>query len=237
MAGRPNKLVFETALARLKDQIENGIINDLIAVEEAIFLLNALDPHCDSINEAGFGHLVSVFQRLLSDQIFVVLPRVFEPEKAFDLRSLPAVIKLLHAAGEQIPIRDRDGLRGRLLMAGLHVPAMDDCDASITRSWTAQCRKTIKTMSRQLAALKTIRDKRIAHHEQVGLIEGQEWAPLLRAVEYAKQVMAIVDHGYLSGSYIEADGSYPLTEDARRTGRSMIRLLQRAGLTNTPAVG
>lgn len=85
-------------------------------------------------------------------------------------------------------------------------------------------------MSQALDSVKNIRDKRIAHDENVAVerLPRVTWLELNKLLDYAKSFIGAIGWGYLSTAYVYNDGSYALSCDAQRTSSAMRRLLKRA---------
>jgi len=85
------------------------------------------------------------------------------------------------------------------------------------------------------AAIKTIRDKVIAHHElvDVATLPTATYAEIDELIEFAKNFVAMVGRAYTSVVYDGADGRYSLTSDAERSTVCLKRLLSAAGVSLT----
>ena len=87
-------------------------------------------------------------------------------------------------------------------------------------------------MSKSLNALKTARNKVIAHSEAIltSDLPRTTWDEIEQLIDYAKEFLGIVGIGYLSIAYEDDNGNHFLSSDAKRTTRAMERLLQKAGI-------
>lgn len=82
-----------------------------------------------------------------------------------------------------------------------------------------------------MKAIKSIRDKRLAHDESIdeSKISVIMWQELDNLVELAKSILGIIGNHYL-GSLYEINGKYTLSEDALIESRSLVRLFRQAGI-------
>jgi HEPN domain-containing protein len=85
-------------------------------------------------------------------------------------------------------------------------------------------------------AVKTIRDKVIAHRERIdeNALPRATYAQIEELVEFAKDVTTAVGHGYTGVGYRTDSDEYHLTSDAERALRSLKRLLAAAGVALKP---
>ncbi len=84
--------------------------------------------------------------------------------------------------------------------------------------------------SDSLRALKTLRDKKIGHPENIDIedIEKTTWENAERLLELPRSVAGIVGDAYLSTAYWDDEGRYMCSTDGSRVGRAMQRLIKAA---------
>ena len=92
-------------------------------------------------------------------------------------------------------------------------------------------------LAEALVALKTHRDKRIAHPEvtKKGALPDRVWGTLSELVDYAKKFLEVTHGTYLDVYHKPDDDDYFVTQDAKRIGYSLVRLLQLAEIAAEPA--
>jgi hypothetical protein len=83
-----------------------------------------------------------------------------------------------------------------------------------------------------LTALKTLRDKVVAHSEAVDLEELPKptYADIDRVVALARGFVGAVAFAYLTVGYEDDSGSSSISFDAERATHSLRRLLERSGV-------
>lgn len=84
-----------------------------------------------------------------------------------------------------------------------------------------------------LETVKNIRDKFLAHHEDVELdaMRKPTYAEFDALMQFAREFVSAVGFGYFSIVYTDDSGTYGLDSDATRSMRSLRRMLNRFGVT------
>jgi hypothetical protein len=77
-----------------------------------------------------------------------------------------------------------------------------------------------------LYALKTLRDKAVAHNEQIEPVAGPTWTGLQNLVAHAKSLVGILGWAWIGTAY-DMSGKFTLTDDATRPKRAFDRLLEK----------
>ena len=92
--------------------------------------------------------------------------------------------------------------------------------------------ETTEKLANTEAALRTARNKQIAHHEEISVEElpRATWGEIPPLLDVAKQSLGIIGSAYFSTAYTVDDGRYLLTSDAEGAGRALNRLFREAGL-------
>jgi hypothetical protein len=92
--------------------------------------------------------------------------------------------------------------------------------------------KQYRTTLPNVATVREIRDKVIAHNEYIErqALPSLTWGEALRLVEYSKNFIAIIGEGYLNVSFGSDSYEYSPTVAAKRPARALTRLLRSAGI-------
>lgn len=212
-----------------------GIVHDIFDAEESRSIIVFIGEHAEAINTKAFGAFFGEMQRLLGHTLILAISRMYEREgKRYRLRSIPAAIKYLDAHAPELPVIDRTAIVRCLTKLGYKTPGGDSgCDPAMTRALASTLGARHKVLQRAAGhAVKTTRDKVIAHHELVDAqaLPKATYAQLDELLEFAKDVATVVGHAYTSIVYRPDSGEYSLTSDAERSTRSLRRLLIRAGV-------
>lgn len=228
------------AKAILDDLVSEGAALDVYEADQARRLLEELDRFVEPINQSGTGkHFAANLQGILQRELVLALSRLYEPySDRHPGRSLRALIRHIRTHAAMLRVGHRESVINLLSVRGEPRAAtgvLSDVDLSIRLSdlLDAQLPRPDATSGRPLdaalALLKTVRDKRIAHRDQVSrsvlLIPG--WDHLIELIDEARTIVEMV-----AGAYVVA--GYNLTSDAKAAARSLRRLLRSAGLSDSP---
>jgi len=164
---------------------------------------------------------------------------MYETEKGrYPIRSIPAALSFLKDCCGDLPIRDRRALIRALSKLGRDEAesrqlAYADLTFAVATAFTHELQRLHEVAG---VAVKTIRDKVIAHRERIdeGALPRATYAQIEELVEFAKDVTTAVGHGYTGVGYRVDGGEYYLTSDAERSLRSLKRLLTAAGVPFNP---
>jgi hypothetical protein len=229
---------LEELARKLDDIVGYGVVHDIFEAEEAAAILLFTGSNAEAINKATFGAFFGELQRILGQTLQLAVARMYEPEKTYPLRSIPAALTFLKEHCGYLPIRDRSAL-----IRALHKLGHQD-EASSQLNYQDLTFAVATAFSRELErlhsvaglAIKTIRDKVIAHRERIAeqALPRATYAQIDELVEFAKDVTTAVGHGYTGVGYRVDSGEYYLTSDAERALRSLKRLLAAAGVALKP---
>ena len=226
--------------SKLNDIVSVGIAIDLYHVEEVLSLDEFVGREADRINAATFGRFFGSLQVILGRFLILQAARIFEQyNPRYPIRSIPAGVKLLRAHSDQLVIEQREGLIRSLVRLGApHLQLKSLSDPDLTR-FTAEffdrrlsdCYPEGIDNARAVLALKTVRDKKIAHPEAISSehLPKSTFADIDQLASFAKAFIGAVGFGYLNIAY-EDDGGHFLSFDAKKSTVSLRRLLQKANV-------
>lgn len=227
-------------MEELEDIISNGIVLDIFEVEQALALESLIGINAAAINEQKFGSLFGSLQVILAKCFILAVTRLYEkPNPRYPIRSIPEGLKLIEKYAKKFDIKRKSIVIGKLEELGYdagQLQKMSDVDLTLkmVKHFSENLPQSLISeadMPRALNALKTIRDKAIAHREaiEVSGLKIPSYAKIDQLVDLAKKFVIIVGNGYLGLNY-ELDGRYLHTSDAKRASRSLRRLLVKAGV-------
>lgn len=227
----------------LEDIISNGIVPDIFEAEQALALESLIGINAAAINEQKFGSLFGSLQVILAKCFILAVTRLYEkyekPNPKYRIRSIPEALKVLEKYAKEFGIKRKAIVIGKLEESGYDVgqlQKMSDVDLTlkIVKHFSENLSQSLISeagMPRALNALKTIRDKAIAHREaiEVSGLKIPSYAKIDQLIDLAIKFVIIVGNGYLGINY-EVDGRYFHTSEAKRASRSLRRLLVKAGV-------
>jgi hypothetical protein len=222
----------------LKDYLLDGIAAEIFWADEAYALAEEIGKYVEQINTAGFGDLFGSLQTILSDRQTLSVTKMFDsPSRKYPTRSIPATLKFLeeHAGLWKVP--QRHVVHQALIEAGAdsaHVKLLSTVE--LTHGIVDHYRGALAKLSQPLEALRQSRDKIIAHNEDIerSTLQRPTWGGAKSLVDYAKNFVSTIGFGYLSTHFGQGSSDYYLTDHARRTSRSLRRLLEAAKISAQP---
>jgi len=224
----------------LEDIISNGIVLDIFEAEQALALESLIGINAAAINEQKFGSLFGSLQVILAKCFILAVTRLYEkPNPRYRIRSIPEALKVLEKYAKEFDIKRKSIVIGKLEELGYDVgqlQKMSDVDLTlkIVKHFSENLPQSLISeagMPRALNALKTIRDKAIAHREaiEVSGLKIPSYAKIDQLIDLSIKFVIIVGNGYLGINY-EVDSRYFHTSEAKCASRSLRRLLVKAGV-------
>ncbi|MFZ2627559.1 MAG: hypothetical protein WAX67_01610 [Rugosibacter sp.] len=170
---------------RLEDIIRHGVAVDLFHADEALSLDMFVGQHANEINKATFGAFFGSLQIMLTRNLILHVARMYETPKMpnkrnpspYPIRSIRSAIEILKEYGDDLAIEQRHGLISALARRGVPPDEMEELsDRELTNYLVSFFEQRYSAAhldgaanARALEALKTMRDKVIAHPEAVRL--------------------------------------------------------------------
>jgi hypothetical protein len=232
--------VSRTAAESDLDDICRGVANDVFLAELARRLLEELDGAVDPINQTGIGkRFFADLQVILQHELILTVTRMYEPYSSRNPgRTLPATVHHIETHAANLPIVNHDSVLKYLVSRGHPRQSVDQLSnerlsLTLAKSLDGDIPRADmpanSPLNHALGQLKMVRDKAIAHHDQVRqsslLIPG--WSHLVNLIDIARETVSLVAHAYLSVGY-------NLAGDASWGAHSLRGLLDRAGLGRGP---
>jgi len=222
---------------KLEDIVCQGVAVDLYHADEVLSLGRFVGQNANEINNANFGAFFRSLQIILTRNLILHIAKIFEePNKRYSIRSIPSAIRILRANGDHLAIEQRPGLISALNRLGASLDEMEKLSdreltnylASFFEGRYSATHPDGKANARALRALKTMRDKVVAHPEAVCLEDMPKtvYAEIDELVGLAHAFVSAVGCGYLSTVYAADDGSWLMSGAAKRSTTCLKRLLQ-----------
>jgi HEPN superfamily AbiU2-like protein len=181
--------------------------------------------------------------------VILTVAQLFEKlGKRHPIHSIPAAIAFLDNHADALVIEQRLGLLQSLARLGASVTDVrESSDPELTRFVARFFEKQASRIdvgeegdtTRALTALKSLRDKVVAHGEAVRLedLPKPTYADIDRIVALARAFVGAVAFGYLTVAYEDDRGDSSISSDAERAEISLRRLLERAGVLSSNREG
>ncbi len=165
----------------------------------------------------------------------LAVTKIYEkPSKRYPNVSLPSVLDFVMENSETLCLLEPGLVRRGFEILGIGASEFDAADSEAKKNIViAQCLRAslphVETHD-ALRALKTLRDKRIAHPEDIDLetIEKTTWEHAEKLLIVPRGIVGILGDAYLATAYWDERGSYLASIDGSRVGRTMHRLINAA---------
>jgi len=222
-----------------KDQLRDRTLRiaDLVVVaDRAFYLIRRIGESSPDLNARGFGEACGFLQRCLADSYTLAITKLFERRSSRNpIRSIPECLDFIRKNVPDLNIVEREQvLRVARRIIDPTISSSVSADALTERildHFTVTMPDVANSesceLSATLASMRATRDKVIAHPEFVRELPAIAWEDSRKLVSYSQSFLAVVGWAFVSMAF-ELDGQYILTQDARRTERSLERLLERA---------
>ena len=230
-------------LEELKDIIFEGVALDIFRADQCISMLNAIGTSAKFLNNQGFGDVFGSMQGYLTEHVVLSITKIFEKPTRYPIRSIPRALDILEKNSEIITITDHQTLINRLSKWENQISIDNKTDSELTILLVSILRQETPSVHTdtlmKMNALKTMRDKQIAHHEATAVenIEKVTWDEIDSILRFAKSTVGVIGKVYLELSYESEDGEYHLTGRAKRSGIALNRLFKKANLIETRGIG
>ena len=174
-------------------------------------ILNTTGALAKEINANNYGEVISTFQTFCVDQFILSISKLYERLGRFQLKSIPAVLQYFEQNSEYLEITEPHLLNQQLTRLDLQIPDFVNQDKN-TKNLMVHHKLTNHlpdiNSNDALSTLKTIRDKKIAHPEDISAesLPGITWGEAEQLLIAPKDIMGIIGDGYLSTVYMLDDG-------------------------------
>ncbi len=231
---------------QLRDIVSNGLVIDVFKAEQAAMLFETIGDASDLINKSSFGDLFGTIQGMTVDQLYLATSRMYDKPTQYELRSLPSLINFLSSESNKLNVVDRPFLISWLneetsigsdILVAKGDPELTTILAEcIQNNCPAFNLENPKQLTEIMCAVRDVRDKRIAHHEQIDVIKLRTatWSEFELLLDFMKSIISVVGRCYLSTGYSSDVGTYFLSADAKRVSRGLRCLLKEAKLIPNP---
>jgi len=213
--------------------IRDGLASDIFRAERAIALLQVSGARADQINsgQGNFGELFGVVQEALTTEATLALARLYDkPSTRYPTRCLIGVLDFTISHNQELP-EIREPYQLKLALSAMNAPeallnVVDAGGAEFGLAFGKFGDELLSSPERNenIARLKALRDKSLAHNEHVSSIDALTWNALINLLDLAKQVVGILGWAYFNTAYT-INGDYIMSADAKRASRALGRLL------------
>lgn len=210
-----------SVLDEFKDVME-GLVADIFKMERAYHILSVIGTNADQLNDralGNFGELFGALQGSLEVDAVLAVARVYDlPSKKYPTRCLRRALSLMEDHVAELPeIVEPYHTKLSLAFLGEGSPVVSSVDLgrdTFVAQFVPAFREILdsEAVSKAVASLKYVRDKRIAHNEAAEP-HGPTWEALKSLVDHAQNFVGVVGWVFFNTIYVH-EGTYHLSDDA-----------------------
>ena len=222
------------AIEELEDVVKDGLVADILCMEQARALHAMVGVHADTLNKpalGGFGELFGTFQVALERDAVLAVARVFDKSKSkYPTRCLRRALSILETRSSELP-EISDPYNTKITLSELNFESLVADSVDLGRNeflnvFVPSYRAILDDplLTETIERLKYVRDKRVAHNEAAPP-GGPTWESLDLLITVAKKFVGVIGCAFFGTVYVH-EGEYVLTDDAERPSRAMKRLVE-----------
>jgi hypothetical protein len=215
--------------------ISSGPYEFIHEAEQSISLIEACGSNLGFLRKHNFEELFGTIQSLAINQFVLSVTKIYEkPSRRYPNLSVPSILESVEENADQLKLLEPQLVRRGLEFLRIATSEFDAADAPSKKNLViARClRAKLPNIDKNnaLRALKTLRDKKIAHPEDIDLdtIEKTTYEQAEKLLNLPRGIVGILGNAYLATAYWDDEGSYLGSIDGSRVGRSMQRLIKAA---------
>lgn len=195
---------------KAKDIILNRVMVEVFLAHNAIAVYVALSDHSQPLNASRFKRTLGFMQRHAFDSFVLSICRLFEkPSERYPNFSIPTALNLLQQSrttltqGIQNPALLEEFIRSRIdsRFVAINQNQIERIPAILLDYFSNECPRTPPREEKELDiildALKVLRDKCVAHHEDTDLssLSKTDLDGALRLLSFANTLVNLVGYG------------------------------------------
>jgi len=222
--------------------LNEGVSSDIFLADQAFALYACIGEHAAGVNASTYSDVLSTMQRGALSEFVLAVTRLYDVPRQYPLRNIPGALSFIEEHAQELKIEQPIVLRRDMQRLRVWCPEMDGPDAAeIVRAVCRSLRARVPRVatSRALDALRALRDKRIAHHEQLtSELQRTTWDAAQSLLHPAKDIVGVVGMAFVSTVFTDDEGRYMMDSDAQRSASQLRRIFGRLEIPqNPPPVG
>ena len=220
-----------------------GISGDIYRAEQCVALNEQISQASVPLNDANYGDLFGTVQALSINELILAISKIYErPSARHPNRSLLTAIEFIEEHADELEVKAPILLQRELVKFGVEERELDGIDDTAMNRIVAQTLRGLlpdaeenTELANAKAALRMIRDKQIAHNEDIDVedLPRTTWGRISLLLDVPKAAIGVIGAAYLNTVYVDVSGTYFLTSDAERAARALTRLLKQAELIDS----
>lgn len=217
----------------LRNLVEKGLARDIFKMEQSYSLIKCISnkgKSIDNFENGKFSRLFHVIQSSLLTDAIMSVSRIYDkPNSKNKTRCLLSILAFISKNNDDlIPIAQKPNLKKYLYEIDIdkYFIELVDINESLYGKMIADFFRSNSMNDEnrnRITKLKNIRDKKIAHNEQIDFVEQPTLIDLKELIEFAKKVLGVIGWSYLNTAYVYEE-KYFLSDDAIRVSFDLEKL-------------
>lgn len=220
---------------QLRLMVIQGLVSDILLALESRHVFEAIGEHAALVDASTYKPTFATFQYYAMHQFVLAISRLYDQPRGYPLQSAHGVLKFLREQADQLQIQQ---------------PIFLEQSMQRLRSWFDPVRsargpaQTIAAVdvlagrlpreaeNAALGAVRTLRDKRIAHPEHIAveLLPSVTFQDAETLLKIPLEILAVCG-AYLNTAFVDNEGAFIMETDAQRPAHSTRRVLRALGIT------
>jgi hypothetical protein len=220
---------------QLGKMVSRGLVEYIFEAEQSVSLIEACGSNQEFLVAHNFGELFGTIQSLAINQFVLSVTKIYEkPNTRYPNLSAPSLLVFLEENAEHLEVTEPILVKRGLGLLGIDSTEFENADSSAKRNMLLihRLRERLPDIANDesLRALKALRDKKIAHPEDIDIddLEKTTWEKAERLLFLSRGIVGLLGDAYLSTAYWDDEGTYLCSTDGSRVGRAMQRLIRAA---------
>ncbi len=225
---------MESIKVELSNIILKGLVNDIFRAERAYFIYKTIGENVELINSniklKSFNQFFGSVQNSCQFDCLMSVSKIYDkPNKKYPTLCFEELLKYIEENKNQLPIIEKYQLKDQMIRVGMPTEWTDYVDSNDDQKVTQLIIVFFKNELIQnldnIELLRKVRDKKLAHNENIEKLKGPTWNVLLQLIDLAKNFVSIIGWAHVGTAYKIHD-NYNLTDDAARPSYALRKLIK-----------
>lgn len=209
--------------------VSNGVIGDIMIALQATYVFEAVGEHSDRVNKSTYLPVFATLQSYSADQFILAVNRLLERQtKRYPLQSVEGVLQFLLENAASLSPREPIFLEQALKRLGVWEDSLAEKGEDATKKVAELLLNVLPHYENHdaLRALKTMRDKHIAHPERaVAEPIPVSWNDARALLAIPIEALAVFG-SYMGTAYVDDQGRLFTEPDAQIPANATRRLMR-----------
>ncbi|KAB1441279.1 hypothetical protein [Pseudodesulfovibrio senegalensis] len=250
--------------AQIRDKIDSmlsdGPLTDIFRYEESRAIFLTISDNAKKINEAKHGNFFGSVQNFAIHTMYMSICKMFDFFKSYETRSFPKIIDTIKSHAKTLPIsvehiihmkqlngqcpetvitKNKNSIKAEKKWIG--IPSEPEPNPEVLIKLVEDIeqgmpgKEKVKNLDDKINKIKYIRDKIIAHNENVTNASGVPLEDMDEIIDWCKAALELLGRAFIPGNhYYNSDDQYIHTNNAETPSRNLKRILHELKIIEHP---